>query len=78
MELSEVLLKRRSVRKFSAEPVSEEAIDALMHAASSAQAPHLVGASSIFFNASQARRLIHSAAPPLPTDAALRHRREPC
>lgn len=35
MELSEVLLKRRSVRKFTAEPVSEEEIDALMHAAMS-------------------------------------------
>ena len=35
MELEEVLLKRRSVRKFMAEPVSEEAIDKLLHAAMS-------------------------------------------
>lgn len=35
MELKEVLLKRRSVRKFTDEPVSEEMIDELMHAAMS-------------------------------------------
>ncbi len=32
MELSEVLLKRRSVRKFSSEPVSEENVLELLHA----------------------------------------------
>ena len=32
MELKEVLLKRRSVRKFTEEPVSKEHIDELMHA----------------------------------------------
>lgn len=35
MELNDVLLKRRSVRKFTEEPVSEEMIDALLHAAMS-------------------------------------------
>ena len=35
MELKEVLLKRRSVRKFEDTPVSEEIIDELMHAAMS-------------------------------------------
>lgn len=35
MELNDVLLKRRSVRKFTNEPVSEEMIDALLHAAMS-------------------------------------------
>ena len=35
MELNEVLLKRRSVRKFTEEPVSKEHIDELMHAAMS-------------------------------------------
>ena len=35
MELKEVLLKRRSVRKFTEEPVSEEMIDELLHAAMS-------------------------------------------
>jgi len=35
MELREVLLKRRSVRKFTQEPVSEEMINELMHAAMS-------------------------------------------
>ena len=35
MELKEVLLKRRSVRKFTEEPVSEEMIEELMHAAMS-------------------------------------------
>ena len=35
MELKEVLLKRRSVRKFTDEPVSEEMIDELLHAAMS-------------------------------------------
>lgn len=35
MELKEVLLKRRSVRKFTEEPVSKEHIDELMHAAMS-------------------------------------------
>jgi len=35
MELRDVLLKRRSVRKFTDEPVTEEQIDFLMHAAMS-------------------------------------------
>jgi Nitroreductase len=35
MELEEVLLKRRSVRKFTSEPVSPEMIDRLLHAAMS-------------------------------------------
>ena len=35
MELKEALLKRRSVRKFTAEPVSEELIEELLHAAMS-------------------------------------------
>lgn len=35
MELKEALLKRRSVRKFTDEPVSEEMIDELLHAAMS-------------------------------------------
>ena len=35
MELKEVLLKRRSVRKFTDEPVSEEMIEELLHAAMS-------------------------------------------
>lgn len=35
MELKEVLLKRRSVRKFTNEPVSKENIDELLHAAMS-------------------------------------------
>lgn len=35
MELKEVLLKRRSVRKFTEEPVSEAYVDELMHAAMS-------------------------------------------
>ena len=35
MEVREALLKRRSVRKFTAEPVSDEMIDELMHAAMS-------------------------------------------
>ena len=35
MELKEVLLKRRSVRKFTEEPVSKEMIDELLHAAMS-------------------------------------------
>ena len=35
MELKEVLLKRRSVRKFTEEPVSKEQIDELLHAAMS-------------------------------------------
>ena len=35
MELREVLLKRRSVRKFTDEPVSEEMIEELLHAAMS-------------------------------------------
>ena len=35
MELKEALLKRRSVRKFTAEPVSEEMIEELLHAAMS-------------------------------------------
>lgn len=35
MELDDVLLKRRSVRKFSSEPVSSEMIDKLLHAAMS-------------------------------------------
>ena len=35
MELKEVLLKRRSVRKFTEEPVSKEHIDELLHAAMS-------------------------------------------
>lgn len=35
MELSEVLLKRRSVRKFTDEPVSDDDINQLMHAAMS-------------------------------------------
>ena len=35
MELKEVLLKRRSVRKFTDEPVSDEMIEELLHAAMS-------------------------------------------
>lgn len=35
MELKEVLLKRRSVRKFTDEPVSDEMINELLHAAMS-------------------------------------------
>ena len=35
MELKEALLKRRSVRKFTEEPVSKEMIDELLHAAMS-------------------------------------------
>lgn len=35
MELKDVLLKRRSVRKFTDEPVSKEDIDELLHAAMS-------------------------------------------
>lgn len=35
MELKEVLLKRRSVRKFTEEPVSQEMIEELLHAAMS-------------------------------------------
>ena len=35
MELKEALLKRRSVRKFTDEPVSKEMIDELLHAAMS-------------------------------------------
>ena len=35
MELKEVLLKRRSVRKFTDEPVSDEMIQELLHAAMS-------------------------------------------
>ena len=35
MELKEVLLKRRSVRKFTDEPVSEEMVEELLHAAMS-------------------------------------------
>ena len=35
MELKEVLLKRRSVRKFTEEPVSDEMIQELLHAAMS-------------------------------------------
>lgn len=35
MELKDVLLKRRSVRKFTEEPVSEEMIQQLLHAAMS-------------------------------------------
>ena len=35
MELKEVLLKRRSIRKFTDEPVSEEMIEELLHAAMS-------------------------------------------
>ena len=35
MELKEVLLKRRSVRKFTDEPVSEQMIEELLHAAMS-------------------------------------------
>jgi len=35
MELKEALLKRRSVRKFTEEPVAEEHIDELLHAAMS-------------------------------------------
>ncbi len=35
MELKEVLLKRRSVRKFTEEPVSSEQIEELLHAAMS-------------------------------------------
>ena len=35
MELKEALLKRRSVRKFTVEPVSEEMIEELLHAAMS-------------------------------------------
>lgn len=35
MELKDVLLKRRSVRKFTEEPVSKEHIEAMLHAAMS-------------------------------------------
>lgn len=35
MELREVLLKRRSVRKFTDEPVTDDMIDAILHAAMS-------------------------------------------
>lgn len=35
MEVKEVLLKRRSIRKFTEEPVSKEMIDELLHAAMS-------------------------------------------
>ena len=35
MELKEVLLKRRSIRKFTAEPVSQEMVEELLHAAMS-------------------------------------------
>ena len=35
MELKEVLLKRRSVRKFTEEPVSDEMVEELLHAAMS-------------------------------------------
>ncbi len=35
MELKEALLKRRSIRKFTEEPVSEEMIEELLHAAMS-------------------------------------------
>ena len=35
MEVQEALLKRRSVRKFTAEKVSKEDIDVLLHAAMS-------------------------------------------
>ena len=35
MELKEVLLKRRSIRKFTEEPVSDERIEELLHAAMS-------------------------------------------
>lgn len=35
MELREVLLKRRSVRKFTEEPISDEMIEELLHAAMS-------------------------------------------
>lgn len=35
MELKEVLLKRRSIRKFTPEPVSDEYINELIHAAMS-------------------------------------------
>ena len=35
MELKEALLKRRSVRKFTDEPVSNEMIEELLHAAMS-------------------------------------------
>ena len=35
MELKEALLKRRSVRKFKDEPVSDEMIEELLHAAMS-------------------------------------------
>ena len=35
MELKEALLKRRSVRKFTDEPVSDEMIEELLHAAMS-------------------------------------------
>ena len=35
MELKEVLLKRRSVRKFTQEPISDEMIEELLHAAMS-------------------------------------------
>lgn len=35
MELNEAMLKRRSVRKYTSEPVSDEMIEALMHAAMS-------------------------------------------
>ena len=35
MELKEVLLKRRSVRKFTEEPVSKEHVEELLHAAMS-------------------------------------------
>lgn len=35
MELKDVLLKRRSVRKFTDEPVSDDMINELIHAAMS-------------------------------------------
>lgn len=35
MELSEVLLKRRSVRRFTAEPVCDDMVETMMHAAMS-------------------------------------------
>ena len=38
MELKEVLLKRRSVRKFTDEPVSEEMIEELLHPAEEPEA----------------------------------------
>lgn len=36
MEVKEALLKRRSIRKFKDEPVSDELIEELLHAAMSA------------------------------------------